>query len=105
MVKNPPANAEGNENPLLYSCLENSMDGEAWRAIVCGVLKSWTGEGKGNPLQYSCLENPMIEELGRLQSMGSQESDTTERLSTAQGRKVIGRKPQPYWLNVLKNIT
>ena len=47
----------------------------------------------------------MIEELGRLQSMGSQESDTTEQLSTAQGRKVIGRKPQPYWLNVLKNIT
>ena len=31
------------------------------------------GEGNGNPLQYSCLENPM----DRLQSMGSQESDTT----------------------------
>ena len=36
------------------------------------------GEGNGNPLQYSCLENPMdTEEPGRLQSMGSQESDTT----------------------------
>ena len=34
-------------------------------------------EGNGNPLQYSCLENPWAEELGRLQSMGSQESDTT----------------------------
>ena len=44
----------------------------------------------------------MIEELGRLPSMGSQESDTTERLSTAQGRKVTGRKPQLYWRNVLR---
>ena len=36
------------------------------------------GEGNGNPLQYSCLENPMdSEEPGKLQSMGSQELDTT----------------------------
>jgi len=39
------------------------------------------GGGNGNPLQYSCLENPMDrEEPGRLQSTGSQESSTTERL-------------------------
>ena len=31
---------EGNGNPLLYSCLENSMDGGAWWAIVHGVAKS-----------------------------------------------------------------
>ena len=44
MVKNPPASAGdvgsipgsgrspagGNDNPLQYSCLENSMDREAW---------------------------------------------------------------------------
>ena len=59
MVKNPPANAresgdtglilgsgrspgEGNGNPLLYSCLENPMDREAWLASVHGVIKSWT---------------------------------------------------------------
>jgi len=35
------------------------------------------GEGNGKPLQSSCLENPMTEELGRLQSMGSQELDMT----------------------------
>ena len=35
------------------------------------------GEENGNPLQYSCLENPMDEEPGGLQSMGSQELDTT----------------------------
>ena len=28
---------EGNSNPLQYSCLENSIDRGAWRAIVHGV--------------------------------------------------------------------
>ena len=28
--------------PLHYSHLENSMDREAWRAAVYGVMKSWT---------------------------------------------------------------
>ena len=56
MVKNPPDNArdtgsilgsgripgEGNDNPLQYSCLENSMDRGAWWAMVLGVTKSET---------------------------------------------------------------
>ena len=33
---------EGNGYPLQYSCLENSMDSGAWRAIGHGVAKSWT---------------------------------------------------------------
>ena len=33
---------EGNDNPLQYSCLENSMDRRAWWAIVHGVAKSQT---------------------------------------------------------------
>ena len=33
---------EENGNPLQYSCLENSMDGEAWWATVHGVTKSRT---------------------------------------------------------------
>ena len=54
VVKNLPANAgdirdtgsipesgrspgEGNGHPLQYSCLENSMDKEAWWATVHGV--------------------------------------------------------------------
>ena len=54
MLKNPPANAGdagdvglilgsgtfpggGNGNPLQYSCLENPMDGGAWRATLHGV--------------------------------------------------------------------
>ena len=61
-----------NGTPLQYSCLENPMDGGAWRAAVHGVAKSRTrlsdftftfshsciGEGNGNPLQCSCLEDP-----------------------------------------------
>ena len=31
---------EGNGNPLQYSCLENSMDRGAWKAIVYEVAKS-----------------------------------------------------------------
>ena len=56
VVKNPPANAGGensipgsgrsleerNGNSLQYSCLENSMDRGAWQAIVHGAAKSWT---------------------------------------------------------------
>ena len=29
----------GNDNPLQYSCLENSMDRGAWQATVHGVAK------------------------------------------------------------------
>ena len=54
VVKNQPANAgdagmipgserspgEGKDNPLQYSCLENSMDRGAWWATVHSVAKS-----------------------------------------------------------------
>ena len=56
MVQNPPANdgdigdtgsipgsgrspGGGHGNPLLYSCLENPMESEAWRASVHEVTK------------------------------------------------------------------
>ena len=60
MVKNLPANA--------------GDTGEA--GLIPGLGRS-PGEGNGNPLQYSCLENPWTEEPGGLQSIGSQELDTT----------------------------
>ena len=36
------SSGEGNGNPLQYSWLENSMVRGVWRAIVNGVVKSWT---------------------------------------------------------------
>ena len=30
------------DNPLQYSCLENTMDRGAWQAMVYRVTKSWT---------------------------------------------------------------
>ena len=33
---------EGNGTPLRYSCLENPMDGGAWKAAVHGVAEGWT---------------------------------------------------------------
>ena len=61
MIKNLPANAAdakdvgsfprsgrspgvGNGNPLQYSCLENSMDRQAWWATVHVVTRSDTTE-------------------------------------------------------------
>ena len=38
----PSAPAEGNSNPLQYSCLENPTNGRAWRATVHGLAKNWT---------------------------------------------------------------
>ena len=34
---------EGNGTSLQYSCLENLMDGGAWKAAVHGVAEGWTG--------------------------------------------------------------
>ena len=59
IVKNPPANAgdtkdvgsipgwgrypgEGNDNPLQYSCWENSMDRGNWWATVHGAAETRT---------------------------------------------------------------
>ena len=46
---------EGNGNPLQYSCLENSMDGGAWLAIVHGVTKSWTRLSHFTSLHFTSL--------------------------------------------------
>ena len=36
------SSGEENGNPLRYSCLENSIDREAWRATIHEVTKSQT---------------------------------------------------------------
>ena len=49
MEFNPAANrwggegsGEGNGTPLQYSCLENPMDGGAWKAAVHGIAEGLT---------------------------------------------------------------
>ena len=37
------SSGEGNGNPLQYSCLDNSMDREAWQATVHRIAQSRTG--------------------------------------------------------------
>ena len=63
---------EGNGTPLQYSCLENPIDGGAWKAAVHGVAEGWTPlsdftftfhfhtleKEMATHLQCSCLENP-----------------------------------------------
>ena len=49
------------------------------------ILGRSLGGGRGNPLQYSGLENPHGQRsLAGYSPWGYKESDTTERLSTAQ---------------------
>jgi len=36
------SSGEGNGTPLQYSCLENPMDGGAWKAVVHGVAEGRT---------------------------------------------------------------
>ena len=77
---------EGNGNPLQYSCLENLMGRGAWQAAVHGVAKSRTRLRDFTfTFHFHALEKemathssvlawkvPWAEEIGRLQSMGSQ---------------------------------
>ena len=53
------SSGEGNGNPLQYSCLENSMDREAWGVIVHRIAMSWTWLRDFQftvrlPLRYPC---------------------------------------------------
>ena len=41
LLSSQSLDGEGNGNPPQYSCLENSMNREAWQATVHG-LQSWT---------------------------------------------------------------
>ena len=76
---------EGNGTPLLYSCLENPMDGGAWKAAVHGVAEGWARLSDFSfAFHFHALEKemathssilawriPETEEPGGLLSMGS----------------------------------
>ena len=76
---------EGNGTPLQYSCLENPMDGGAWKAAVHGVaegqtrLRAFTFTFHFHALEKEMATHssilvwriPGTEEPGGLPSMGS----------------------------------
>ena len=75
---------EGDDNPLQYSCLENSMDRGAWRATVHGVVRvghNWASEHTHtHPLQIqqeaasttgTDLPSPVVLTWGRVDSINA----------------------------------
>ena len=76
---------EGNGTPFQYSCLENPMDGGAWKAAVYGVAENRTRlsdftftfhfhaleKEMATPSSVLAWRIPGTEELGGLLSMGS----------------------------------
>ena len=69
---------EGNGNPLQYSCLENPMDGEAWKDALHGVaegrtrLSDFTFTFHFHAFRVLAWRIPGTGEPGGLPSMGSQ---------------------------------
>ena len=63
--------------------------------LIPGLGRS-LGGGHGNPLQYSCLKNPHGQRsLVGYSPWGRKESDTTERLSTAQVSHMLQTQMNP----------
>ena len=59
----------GNGNPPQYSCLENSMDREAWRATVHGVAESRTRLSDFTFLSFLSLVAQMVKNLPLMQEI------------------------------------
>ena len=88
---------DGNDIPLQYSCLENPMDGGAWKAAVHGVAKSRTRLSDFTfTFHFHALEKEMAThsgvlawripgtgEPGGLPSMVSQSRTRLKRLSSS----------------------
>ena len=79
---------EENGNPLQYSCLENPMDGGAWRATVHGVAKTERLHFHSNfVFNFLRTLHPIVHR------------DRTSLLSHQQCRQVpISPHPHQHWL-------
>ena len=106
---------EGNGTPLQYSCLENPMDGGAWKAAVHGVAEGRTGLSDFTfTFHFHALEKemathpsilawkiPWIEEPGRLQSKESQRVGNdwaTEHACKANISSILQWEEKQIWL-------
>jgi len=79
---------ESNGTPLQYSCLENPMDGGAWKAAVLGVAEGRTGLSDFTfTFHFHALEKEMVTHSSEnprdggarwAAVYGVAESDTTE---------------------------
>ena len=89
-LSDEPAQDQGDflKNNFIYLCIFPCSSVGRESACNAGDLGSSSGSGRspgggnGNTLQYSCLENPTDRGAWQVQSMGLQESDMTEWLST-----------------------
>ena len=75
MIRLSSLPGEGNGTPLQYSCLENPMDGGAWKAAVHGVCEGRTRQRDYNfTFHFHALEKEMATVLllpGESQGGGS----------------------------------
>ena len=87
--------SEGNGTPLQYSCLENPMDGGAWKAAVRGVTKSdsatslslftfmhWRRKWQPTPVFLPGESHGQRSLAGYIQPMGLHSQTHLKRLST-----------------------
>ena len=108
--------AEGNGTPLQYSCLENPMDGGAWKAAVHRVAEGWTRLSEFTfTFHFHALEKEMathssvlawripgMGEPGGLPSMGSHRvgHDRSNLAAAAAAARIILRFP--WWCSGLQ---
>ena len=121
-----PESGEGNDIPLLYSCLENPMDGGAWWTAVHGVAKSRTQLSDfAFTLHFHALEKEMAAhssvlawripgtgEPGGLPSMGScrvghdWSDSAAAAAATAWVRGCLRAKERtPFWNDPSENVS
>ena len=97
MVKNLPADSgdtgsipglgrspgEGNDNPLQYSCLEDSMDRAAWQATVHGVSRV------GPDLVTKSPQPELGQEEGMMPGKGENKILNTQLLNVSPNLSII----------------
>ena len=74
---------EGNGNPLQYSCLENSMDREAWWATVHGVTKS-----RIQPSDWACIHTRPVDKVTRKHALKNTQPGAPQMLKPCERWRV-----------------